>query len=285
MATRPQTLYGLADSPIDLAAFILDHRDGSGQPGLVQQVLEERLDRPSDLTPRRHPGQHHPLLADQHRGVLGEAVLGEQAPPYLGQGSEGPGRREHLRGRDLPGSAELGRAGVPQPRHLRPATTGAGTSPPGSSRSCSPKTSVRRSDRCPDDDPVRTCAHALVRRRDRVARLRATRPRRAGGHVVVVNFWRRSADLFGYAERLGLDMERFAGDLGARLGRERIAETSKARTSARSLKRRLSPPTAAATTALRHRLVLRGGSRCGGAEETHNKRVRESAGSPPRCAV
>ena len=48
--TRPQTLYGLADSPIDLAAFMLDHGDGSGQPGLVQQVLEERLERPSDLT-------------------------------------------------------------------------------------------------------------------------------------------------------------------------------------------------------------------------------------------
>jgi pimeloyl-ACP methyl ester carboxylesterase len=50
MGTRPQTLYGLADSPIDLAAFMLDHGDGLGQPGLVQQVLEERLERPSDLT-------------------------------------------------------------------------------------------------------------------------------------------------------------------------------------------------------------------------------------------
>jgi pimeloyl-ACP methyl ester carboxylesterase len=48
--TRPQTLYGLADSPIDLAAFILDHGDGLGQPGLVQQVLEDRLEKPSDLT-------------------------------------------------------------------------------------------------------------------------------------------------------------------------------------------------------------------------------------------
>ncbi|HLN16979.1 MAG TPA: alpha/beta fold hydrolase [Acidimicrobiales bacterium] len=40
MTTRPQTLYGLADSPIDLAAFMLDHGDGSGQPGLVQQIVE-----------------------------------------------------------------------------------------------------------------------------------------------------------------------------------------------------------------------------------------------------
>jgi pimeloyl-ACP methyl ester carboxylesterase len=48
MSTRPQTLYGLADSPVDLAAFMLDHGDGTGQPGLVEQVLEGGLD--SDLT-------------------------------------------------------------------------------------------------------------------------------------------------------------------------------------------------------------------------------------------
>jgi pimeloyl-ACP methyl ester carboxylesterase len=48
MATRPQTLYGLADSPVDLAAFMLDHGDGTGQPGLVTQVLEGTLQ--SDLT-------------------------------------------------------------------------------------------------------------------------------------------------------------------------------------------------------------------------------------------
>ena len=47
MGTRPQTLYGLADSPVDLAAFMLDHGDGTGQPGLVTQVLEGTLQ--SDL--------------------------------------------------------------------------------------------------------------------------------------------------------------------------------------------------------------------------------------------
>jgi pimeloyl-ACP methyl ester carboxylesterase len=48
MGTRPQTLYGLADSPIDLAAFAIDHGDGTGQPGLVGQILEGRL--PGELT-------------------------------------------------------------------------------------------------------------------------------------------------------------------------------------------------------------------------------------------
>ena len=32
MGTRPQTLYGLADSPVDLAAWMIDHGDGWDQP-------------------------------------------------------------------------------------------------------------------------------------------------------------------------------------------------------------------------------------------------------------
>jgi pimeloyl-ACP methyl ester carboxylesterase len=49
LTTRPQTMYGLADSPADLAAFMLDHGDGTGQPGLVEKVLQGHLD--SALTP------------------------------------------------------------------------------------------------------------------------------------------------------------------------------------------------------------------------------------------
>jgi pimeloyl-ACP methyl ester carboxylesterase len=44
MTTRPQTLYGLADSPADLASFMLDHGDGTGQPGLVEQTLRGTYD-------------------------------------------------------------------------------------------------------------------------------------------------------------------------------------------------------------------------------------------------
>jgi pimeloyl-ACP methyl ester carboxylesterase len=48
MSTRPQTMYGFADSPIDLAAFAIDHGDGTGQPGLIARILEGR--RRGDLT-------------------------------------------------------------------------------------------------------------------------------------------------------------------------------------------------------------------------------------------
>jgi pimeloyl-ACP methyl ester carboxylesterase len=49
MGTRPQTLYGLSDSPVDLAAFMLDHGDGTGQPGLVEQVVHGHS--PGEVTP------------------------------------------------------------------------------------------------------------------------------------------------------------------------------------------------------------------------------------------
>jgi len=42
MAARPQTLYGIADSPVGLAAWLIDHNDADGQPA---QAVVEALDR------------------------------------------------------------------------------------------------------------------------------------------------------------------------------------------------------------------------------------------------
>jgi pimeloyl-ACP methyl ester carboxylesterase len=46
MATRPQTLLGLADSPVALAAWLLDHGDGNGQPAaaMMSAVLGREID-------------------------------------------------------------------------------------------------------------------------------------------------------------------------------------------------------------------------------------------------
>src|ERR671910_172462 len=43
MAARPQTLYGIADSPVGLAAWLLDHNDADGQPAMA---VGEGLERP-----------------------------------------------------------------------------------------------------------------------------------------------------------------------------------------------------------------------------------------------
>ena len=51
MAARPQTLYGLADSPVGLAAYLLDHGDGDGQPAAaVVAALQRTSSATGELT-------------------------------------------------------------------------------------------------------------------------------------------------------------------------------------------------------------------------------------------
>jgi pimeloyl-ACP methyl ester carboxylesterase len=42
MAARPQTLYGIADSPVGLAAWLLDHNDADGQPAAAVVAAMDR---------------------------------------------------------------------------------------------------------------------------------------------------------------------------------------------------------------------------------------------------
>jgi pimeloyl-ACP methyl ester carboxylesterase len=51
MAARPQTLYGIADSPVGLAAWLLDHNDADGQPAAaVASALERPASANGELT-------------------------------------------------------------------------------------------------------------------------------------------------------------------------------------------------------------------------------------------
>jgi pimeloyl-ACP methyl ester carboxylesterase len=51
MAARPQTLYGIADSPVGLAAWLLDHNDADGQPAAaVASALERTESDTGELT-------------------------------------------------------------------------------------------------------------------------------------------------------------------------------------------------------------------------------------------
>jgi pimeloyl-ACP methyl ester carboxylesterase len=121
MSLRPQTLYGLADSPVGLAAWMLDHDDRSYK--LIARV--RRTNRRTH--PRRRPRQHHALLVDEHGGVFGAFLLGLQR-----HGEEGlfrrqgrhrhPGGRERLSGRDLYRPAQLGRESVSQAHSLQQAS-------------------------------------------------------------------------------------------------------------------------------------------------------------------
>ena len=73
LGLRPQTMYGLADSPVGLAAYFLDHDQRSYR--LISRVFAGQASRPHA---RRHPRQRHAHLVDGHRGFFGPSLLGEQ---------------------------------------------------------------------------------------------------------------------------------------------------------------------------------------------------------------
>jgi len=51
MGSRPQTLYGIADSPVGLAAWLLDHNDADGQPAAaVVSALTRTTSATGELT-------------------------------------------------------------------------------------------------------------------------------------------------------------------------------------------------------------------------------------------
>ena len=51
MGTRPQTLYGIADLPVGLAAWLLDHNDADGQPAAtVAAALNRKTSTTGELT-------------------------------------------------------------------------------------------------------------------------------------------------------------------------------------------------------------------------------------------
>ncbi|MGF9760736.1 epoxide hydrolase [Microvirga sp. 0TCS3.31] len=51
MASRPQTLYGIADSPVGLASWLLDHNDADGQPAAaVATALNRTTSATGELT-------------------------------------------------------------------------------------------------------------------------------------------------------------------------------------------------------------------------------------------
>ena len=91
MAGRPQTLYALADSPVGLAAWIIDHDIRSYD--LIARVFDGAKE---GLTQGRYRRQHHALLADQHGRLLGAAVPGKQARLLRAEGRPAADRRQRL---------------------------------------------------------------------------------------------------------------------------------------------------------------------------------------------
>ena len=113
MATRPQTLYGLADSPVSprgLADRPRRRRRPAGGDGPRGDGHADQRTAPGAADAGRRARQHHPLLADKHRGLLGPQLLGQQAPVLRPQELLHPGGGHRLPRRDLPALPALGGA-------------------------------------------------------------------------------------------------------------------------------------------------------------------------------
>ena len=123
MATRPQTIgYALLDSPVALAAWMIDHDTDSYYKIARAFVDGEPVGQPH---PGPRPGQHHGVLADRHRRLRGPVVLGGLRAGRAGRGppasaaADDPGRLHDLPRRDLADPAQLGREGLSQPHLLQ----------------------------------------------------------------------------------------------------------------------------------------------------------------------
>ena len=111
MSTRPQTMYGLADSPIDLAAFA-DRPRRRHRPARAhrRRSCEGRL--PGDLT-RDDILDNITLYWLTNTGVSAARLYWENKRRLLRrQGHLHPVRHQRLPRRAVPGAEELGRAGV-----------------------------------------------------------------------------------------------------------------------------------------------------------------------------
>ena len=119
MANRPQTLYGLADSPVGLAAWMLDHDARSY--ALIARVFDGETE---GLTRDDVLDNITLYWLTEHGGLFGPPVLGEQAGLLRAEARHHPRGRQRLSGRDLCSPAELGGEGVSQAHPLQPARQG-----------------------------------------------------------------------------------------------------------------------------------------------------------------
>ncbi len=120
MSNRPQTLYGIADSPVGLAAWMLDHDIRSYK--MIARVFDgktEGLTRDDIL-------DNVTLYWLTNTGVSSARLYWDTARISTGggffdvRGVKIPVAVERLSGRDIYGAAELGRAGLSQADLLQP---------------------------------------------------------------------------------------------------------------------------------------------------------------------
>lgn len=85
MATRPQTLYGIADSPVGLAAWLLDHGDGDAQPAatITAALAKPTAGQPADELTRDDVLDNITLFWLTNTGVSAGRLYWENKFPFF----------------------------------------------------------------------------------------------------------------------------------------------------------------------------------------------------------
>jgi pimeloyl-ACP methyl ester carboxylesterase len=85
MATRPQTLYGIADSPVGLAAWMLDLGDGDAQPAaaMTAALAKPTVDHPADELTRDDVLDNITLYWLTNTGVSSGRLYWENQLPFF----------------------------------------------------------------------------------------------------------------------------------------------------------------------------------------------------------
>jgi hypothetical protein len=148
MAARPQTLYGIADSPVGLAAWLLDHNDADGQPAAaVVSALDRTASATGELT-RDEILDNITLYWLTKTGVSASRLYWEYKGGFFNaKGVSIPVAVTVFPGEQYQAPRSWAEQAYPHLIYFNRSTR-ADTSPPGSSRSSSPRSSARRSARC-----------------------------------------------------------------------------------------------------------------------------------------
>jgi pimeloyl-ACP methyl ester carboxylesterase len=86
MAQRPQTLYGLTDSPVALAAWMIDHGDGDDQPAatVLAAMRTQTEGQPAERLTRDDVLDNITLYWLTNTGVSSARSYWDNKPPYFG---------------------------------------------------------------------------------------------------------------------------------------------------------------------------------------------------------
>ena len=143
MANRPQTLYGIEDSPVGLAAWMLDHDARS------EALIARVFDGQSEGLTRDDILDNVTLYWLTNTAVSSARLYWENKLTFFAPKNVAIPVAVSVFPDELYQSpAELGRTGVSQAHLLQQGSTKAGTSPPGNSRNSFLPRCERRSSRC-----------------------------------------------------------------------------------------------------------------------------------------